>query len=383
MWPISDRFAAALTDSHEITTKIEVLTAPDSAPTDISTYFVGGSLDISRQEIRRSGTLTFEDDGTGAVMPTSPDALLSPYGNELRVWYGIVFGPGDEELIPAGTLRITKVSAKSGTVTVTCSDRAWAIQGARLEKPYQIAKGGDYDQAIRDLWLMAYPQATIDVPNVANLTPLITLDSEADPWAQIQSMAAAVGYAAFHDPMGAGRMVAEQDQTQLTPVWTYDGKPNAGLPYDPDDWANLALYDMEHAWDTDGVFNAVIATGESTSDAASFRGVAYDLDPDSPTLYGGKFGRRPMFWSSPLITSNGMASTSAKTMLQAQLGLAESLSIPSAPHPALECGDAVKVIRPELGVDTLHVVDHFTLPLRAADGTQQLDTRMRRTVLGG
>jgi hypothetical protein len=362
-----------------------VLTGADAPPVDISEFFVGGSLDISRQEIRRSGTLTFVEDGSGLIMPTGPGSLLAPYGNEVRVWYGIVFGPADIEYVPVATLRITKASARYPEVTLACSDRAWVVQ-APLENPYQIAKGTDYDLAIRDLWLQANPAAILDAfPQVAATTPLITLDELANPWAQVQSMAQAAGYAAFHGPMGVGRLVAEQDQLDLAPVWAYDGKPNAGTPYDPADWANLMLYDAEHAWDTDGAYNVQVASGESTSNAAPVRGVAYDNDPTSPTYYKGKFGRRPNpeVFVSPLLTTTGQAQLAAKTRLQAQLGLAESLQMASLPHPALECGDAIKVTRPELGVDTVHVADHFTLPLRAKDGAQQLDTRMRRTVLGG
>jgi hypothetical protein len=194
-------------------------------------------------------------------------------------------------------------------------------------------------------------------------------------------MATACGMTLFFDPLGVCVMRPEQDLIDLDPVWTFDGRPYVpGETYDPDRWSNLALYDLEHTWDTGDTFNAVVATGESTSNDTPFRGVAYDLDPASPTFYGGKFGRRPTFWTSPLITSTGMASSSARTMLQKQLGLAESLTIPLSPHPGLEPGQPVKVLRPDMGIDTIHQVDHYTLPLGAGAG--QLDTRVRRVVLG-
>jgi hypothetical protein len=37
------------------------------------------------------------------------------------------------------------------------------------------------------------------------------------------------------------------------------------------------------------------------------------------------------------------------------------------------------VTRPELGINTVHMLDHFPVPLRG--GAQNLDTRMRRTVV--
>lgn len=380
MWTISNRFREQLADGHTTTVRVEVLTDEISAPIDISAYFSSGSLDVSRQAIRRSGTITFEDhDGT--ITPKDPDGLLAPYGNQLRVWSGVIFPDGTEELVPVGTLRITKVRSRYPNVTVECFDRAWIVQGASLETPYQIAKGSDYDQAIRDLLLDRYPQASFDIPNVAEATPLLTFDADSDPWEHLQAMAQAVGYQLYFDPLGTCLMVPEQDFLAVEPVWTYDGKPLAKLPYDPADWTNLALYDQERELDTDQVFNVAVVTGESTSNTVPFRGIARDLDPTSPTVYAGKFGIRPAPpWSTPLAASQGMVDAAARARLQSQTGLAEALHIPAVPNPALECSDPIMVIRPELGVNTIHAIDHFTLPLRAEQ--QVIDTRVRRAVLG-
>ena len=383
MWPISPRFAALLADGHELAVKVEVLAGPDADPVDITPYFTDGSLDVSRQAVRRSGTLSFADKGDGtAIIPTGPNSLLAPYGNELRIWSGLRFPDGTEEFVPVGTLRITKPVVRYPSVTVELSDRAWVVQGARFEDSYTIPSGTNVGEAIRAGLVACFPQAVTNFADVSDVTGQLIYDAAADPWDSFQQLAQGIGHQLYHDPLGTCVLAAEPDQVDVPPVWTYDGKPNASLPYDPQDWANLALYDQEHAWDTDGVYNAVVATGESTDLAAPVRGVAYDSDPTSPTLYGGKFGKRPLFWSSPLLLSAGQAELAARTMLQKQVGLAESLRIPAVPHPALECGDPILVVRPELGINTLHLVDHFTLPLRAGGGAQTIDTRVRRAILG-
>jgi hypothetical protein len=114
--------------------------------------------------------------------------------------------------------------------------------------------------------------------------------------------------------------------------------PTASVPYDPDEWANLALYDELLTWDAGDAFNAVIITGTSSSNSTGFRGEAYDTDPHSPTRWLGPFGKKPLFENSELITSNGQALRKAQGRLQQVAGLAESLSIPAVPNPRSRSG---------------------------------------------
>ncbi|MGH9251577.1 MAG: hypothetical protein ACRD0W_18955, partial [Acidimicrobiales bacterium] len=105
-----------------------------------------------------------------------------------------------------------------------------------------------------------------------------------------------------------------------------------------------------------------------------------DLDPDSPTMYSGPFGKAPMFFTSPLITSNAMAQKAAATRLQNILGIEEGLRFSAIPHPALDLGDPIQVVRRELGINQIHVVDGLTMPLRAS-GSQTVETLRRKVVL--
>lgn len=377
----SDRFKLALRDGHELATKIEVLTAFETPPIDVTPYWDNGSLRITSQDIRRAGTLTFSDKGDGInIVPKTPADLLAPYGNELRVWSGMVFPDGSEEYTPVGVLRITKTTAKFPGVTVEMSDRAWIVAGARLEDSYTIAKATNYSDAIRALLIFAYPQVTFDIPDVDDTTPLIIIDAQEDPWAQIRKMAAAVGHTIYFDQVGTCIMAPVQDLIDLDPIWIYDGTTTAGLPYDPEDWSNLALYDEEISWDTEDAHNAVIAVGESPDVAKPVRGVAFDTDSASPTRYGGPFGKRPLFWSSPLLMTDSQAAKAARTRLQGEIGIAETIRIPAMPNPLLDADRPIKVIRPELGIDTIQVVDAFDLALGA--GSQIIDTRQRRVILG-
>jgi hypothetical protein len=383
MYPISAAFTRAITGDHEITTRVrsQFQSGSDAEPVDISAYFEGGSLQVGRQEIRRSGTIVFVDrDGT--MVPLSADAALAPFGQELLIETGLVYPDDTEELIPQGVFRITKVTTRYPTIICELHDRAWVVAGGLLEVPLTIPSGTLYTTAIRQLVTTAYPDIDLEAVDVSYFTPTIVIDAFADPWAEAQKMATAIGYELYFDRLGVCQLRAERDYGVDEAVLSYSDASLEFIPRADEHWFNLATYDQELEWDTDDVVNAVIATGENTDNATPFRAVAYDTDPTSPTRYLGPFKKRPASWSSPLITSLGMAASAAQTELQKRAGISEGLRIPAIPHPALDVGDPILVVRRELGINQLHVVDAFDVPLRAT-GTHTIATRRRRVVLSG
>jgi Domain of unknown function (DUF5047) len=380
---ITDIFRRQLVSADPVTTvDVEVLIGGSERNRfDISSYFSDGALTVARQQIMRAGTLTFVDrDGSGLIVPTDQDSLLAAYGNQLRVRAGLVYPDGGEELVVVGTLRITGTRSRYPNCTVEVSDRGWIVQNATLEAPWHVSAGTQWEDAIIELLLDRYPAAEFDIPiRAETTTPAITLDEAANPWDALQTWAAqACGGRLFFDPLGVCRLTEE---TILSggnaPVWSYNGAP-ASLPYDEQDWTNLALYDEEKNWTTENSFNRVIVTGTSSSGVTSVRGIATDDDPDSPTRYDGPFGKKPRSLTSELITTTPQAELAALTELQSVLGLGETLKIPSIVNPALAPGDSIQVTRPELGIDTVHVIDEFPLPLRG--GRQDLTTRVRRVI---
>jgi len=380
MYQVSDAFARHITDGHELTTKVSSLLETDAVPVDVSGWFEGGQITQARQEIRRSGTLTFVDDGSGAAIPTSPDHPLAPYGQELFVEHGVVYPDGTEELIPQGVFRITKVNIRYPVVTCTISDRAWTVSGNKLEEALTIASGRAYTDAIEEILRTAYPDIVLHVIAVGHLTPTLVLDAFSDPMVECHKMATAIGYELYFDRVGEGHLEPEPDNSEATPVLTYSDASEQFIPRRDVDWSNLATYDQELEWDTSDVVNAVFASGENTENAGQFTAWAYDLDPTSPTRWGGRFGMRPLQWVSEKITSTAMAQTAAATELQKRAGISEGLRVPSIPHPGLDVNDPILVIRQQLGINQIHVVDAVPMPLRAS-GDQVIGTRRRRVVL--
>jgi Domain of unknown function (DUF5047) len=379
MYPVTDKFRRHLPGDHEVTTKVEAYPDPDADPIDISSYFEGGSITVAPQEIRRSGTITLVD-GDGGLLPLTQSSPIAPYGAELQISHGLAYPDGTEELVPQGRFRIVQLPARYPTINLNIYDRAWIVRRALLEAPLTIPAGTLYVDAIRLLLTTAYPSIVLHVVDSEDVTPTIVLEDQADLLAEAQKMATAMGYVLYFDRIGEGHLEPEPDVAAAEAVWSYDDASNEFIPRADPHWSNLATYDQDIDWDTDNVYNAVIATGENTDNDTAFRGVAKDLDPTSPTYYGGKFGKAPMFYTSPLITSNQMAQKAAATRLQSILGLDEGLQFSAVPHPALDLGDPVLVVRRELGINQVHIIDGFTLPLRAS-GLQTIETRRRKVVL--
>jgi hypothetical protein len=199
-----------------------------------------------------------------------------------------------------------------------------------LTAPYFVAAGTTWDAAIANLLGDRYNGVPVDIPPVEffSTTPRLTLDEQADPWDAAQQWAASLGYALYFNPIGVATIKSELAMAAEDPVWTYDGTPTADVPYNPADWANLALYDEAVTLDSDGAFNAVVISGNSSSNATAVRGTAFDTDPGSPTQWGGPFGYKPLFESDETVTSNGHATQKAVGRLQQVAGRAEALQVP-------------------------------------------------------
>jgi hypothetical protein len=382
MYPVSEAFARHVTDSHEVTTKVSSLMDLDAVPVDISAWLEGGSITQARQEIRRSGTLTFFDDGSGAAVPTSPDHPLAPYGQELIVEHGMVYPDGTEELVPQGVFRITKATIRYPVITCTVSDRAWTVKGNKLQTALTIAAGRPYTDAIREILLTAHPDIRLRIVDIGHLTPTLVLDAFSDPWTEVQQMAVAIGYQIYFDRLGECQVEPEPDHADSTPVLSYDDASLEFIPRRDDNWHNLATYDQEIEWDTEDIVNAVFASGENSDNEAPFTAAAYDMEPTSPTRWGGRFGKRPLQWVSEKITSAAMAQIAAAAELQKRSGISEGLRVPSIPHPGLDVNDPILVVRQQLGINQIHVVDAVPMTWRAS-ANQVIETRRRRVVLGG
>jgi hypothetical protein len=347
VYPVSDRFLARLAESHNPVTLVQLFLT-DGRVVEIP--HTGGSVTADRgQATRRTCTVTCPDP---SLIPRVPADELAAYGARLRISRGVEYGnPNDVELVPLGVFRLDSADGdvSEGPVTLQGKDLSAIIADDKFTAPYRVT--GTVVSGISELILRSIPDAEI----VSQITDIPigsrTFDVEGDPWAGVQEIAAAAGAECYPDADGVFRIAVLPDLLTTTPVWAIEAVEGG------------VYIKASRGMSSDGVKNGWLARGENTSDnVAPVSYLATDNDPNSPTYWGGKFGRRPGFHSSStLITTAACQNAATLKLAQAKAPNATG-DISSLPNPALEPGDVLRVTH-EDGSRELHQVAAFTVPL--------------------
>jgi hypothetical protein len=393
MWPVTQRYLDTLARNHTQVVGVEVLkegravavldagllTDPTTA---ISLNVLSGSVSVDRARIRRNCTVRLLDT-SGLLLPTDIGDLLAPFSTELRLWVGVRYWdaplaavnttplgsgtptiPDDTELVPVGTFVITDLSNDYPVITVGGYDRMWML--GTFAAPFTVPAGTAYNDAIRTILTVGIPISRLqtDLPDTDLLTPAVTFDANTSIADTLHDLAATAGWQLFADPMGVF-VATFEPSVDDPPVLTF-APGQASVMRRP----QRSISGGATGGD---VYNAVVYTGEG-SDAPPVRGYAQDDDPTSLT-YVAQIGLRPVFESSPLVTTTAQANLAAKTVLSRIIGVADTLVVPTVPNHALESGDVIRVSDPQQNIDQALIVDSFSVPLRAADGEQTLTCR--------
>jgi hypothetical protein len=363
--PVSDAFLNALRGSHSRFFEAFVVAPGQTGvePTGTQLSLIEGDVKVDRNAAIRS-ILDLEVDGTG-MFPDNADDLLAPYGNEIFIREGLVFGGGSVEYVSQGYFRIldtTQDDAPDGPIQINAQDRMAGILEARLLVPVQFASTETYGDVVSELVEEIYPWATIEWDDSTDTDALgRSVIAEEDRYAFLNELVTSLGKEWYWDYRGV--LVIKDAPPQDEPVWSV----NAG--------ADGVLINMGRELSRDGVYNAVKASGEALDDVTPVYAVAYDNNPASPTFYNGDFGKVPMFFVSPFLTTVGQAQSAAEGLLIKKLGLPYQVEFTAISNPALEPGDAVLV---ELGnISAIHVIETLTIPLspeRAMSATTREQT---------
>lgn len=351
MRPASAAFLEQVATSHLVVVRAEVL------GTDLVIDSVtDGTVNLDQTAATRGRLdLTITDDGTGGLIPQTATDPLAPYGNELKVSRGVRLSDRDE-LIALGVFRIDETNVEDTgaavTITVTGNDRSVRVIDARFEEPYVVPAGTNYTEAIRDVIDAGVPGLTYNFAESTQVTPQLVANEGDDRWAFAKSMATAIGMDLYFD--GDGVCV-------LAPVAQATEAPVAAIA----EGRGGVLLRAGRQWVRTSAFNAVIATGENTGEVAPARGVARDLNPQSPTYYYGDFGKVPRFFSSPFIATDDQATSAAAAILARELGTTQTVNFGAIVNPALEPDDVITITRARAGIDEAHVIDKLTIPLTA------------------
>lgn len=356
MRPVSDAFNRIIRGSHSIDVTARILTTYQEGvnPGGTDLAVIRGDVQMDSSADVRS-TLELEVDGAG-MWPSGPTDLLTPYGNEVFVRRGVVVAAdGSSELVSLGYFRIYSVDQDGTTdtaITLRCRDRMSGIVDARLEAPVQFQSSQSVSDVFTQLVQDVYPTATIvfDFDAVGTLLGADQVADE-DRYGFLLDVARSRGKVMYWDY--AGRLQVKTAPDPTVPVFDV----NAGR--------DGVLVKLRRTLDRDGVYNAVVALGESPSGDEPVRAVARDLDPTSPTRWGGPFGKVPRFFYSAFMRTVQQASDAAVAMLQRSIGLPYNVDFTAVVNPALEPLDPILITHRDKS--ELHVIETLTVPLQVGD----------------
>ena len=346
--------------------RVKVLTSyqTGTAPTGTEIFIIDGDVRAdASSDVRTSVELTTSGDGT---WPHQPTDLLAPYGNELFVERGINYGNGTIEIVSLGYFRIDQTDQEQGPggeIHMTASDRMAAIIDARLPFPIQFAAGTTVEEVFTTLVNEVYPDATIEYDFTASGSTLQTTQiAEDDRYGFLRDLACSRGKIMYWDYRGVLRVESPPDPT--TPVYTI----NSG--------AYGTMVQLSRSLSRRGVYNGVVARGDTPTDDAQPIALVVDNNPSSPTYWNGRFGKVPRYFYSSFITTTAQATSAATSLLQQAIGLPYSIDLSGVPNPALEPYDSIKIVMPDR--TDIHVIDSITIPLVAervmTGSTRQLIT---------
>lgn len=365
MRAVTTTFLDTVRGSHKAVFRARVV-----QPLQTSTNPVGTEVPII------SGDVTFNtnsdvnascDLSVSIDWPETASSLGAPYGQELFIERGVQYGNGVKEWVGLGYFRINSTEQDGSSrdlVRFMGEDRMSRVRDARPLQPVPYTSGTSVGAVIDAVVAEAIPGVTTVYPDWDPYS--VTLGSDHilddDRIKFLKEIVTAYGRTMYFDYKGRFVVKKIPDPVAANAVWDVSvGKYGV-------------LCSFGRVINRDGVYNAVVATGEPIADQPPVRGVALDLNTTSPTYYLGPFGPVPRFFSSSFLTTNDQAASAALSILQSATGLPYVVSLGVVPNPALEGWDILKVTYDPRKSSEYHVVDTITYRLEA-QGLMNIATR--------
>lgn len=290
--------------------------------------------------------------------PRTVDDVFSPYRAVVRLYAGVRYGNGTEEIFPLFTGRVYDVQrGEDGGVTLQCDDLAADVVACRFEQPVNSRTGTSCITEVQRLISQAVPQATFGTNDVDDSdTPKLTWDE--DRGQAIDDLSEAMGGRWY--ALGNGDFVIRSfNYAVAAPVQTIVDGPGGLMAQ-----ATVSIT-------RDGTANSIVVVAERMDGTDPVRYVARDGNPSSPTAFNGPFGNVVQVIKVQTPLSTTAAQTLARTQLAAATALTQQWSVTCVPDYTLEPGDTARLGYRGLQED--QVIDRIDYPLTI--GTMRLDTR--------
>lgn len=374
MYPSSAAFKAAVRTNHIVVSKAEVWASDQK----LSTLNISdGSVKIdANSAVRRTCdvSLTTSRESNNLV-PDNDFDLLTPFGNELRLYRGVQYADGTEEYVPLGVFVITDVSISDTNegveIKLSGEDKSIRVSRAKWTQPYQMT-GGTLEDSLSALLKNRYPDVEISFPatNITVNQVLLGAENDNDPWKDAVEIAELVGYDLFFDQNGVVQMkqFPVLDGSVVVALFTED--------------SGTTITQLSRTISTKQTFNGVIYTIEGSDVVLPIRVEAWDEDSSSPTYRYGVFGQVPAFVQTNLLATEAEAVRAAASLLNTYIGSQEVINWGSLVDPSLDALDVVYIKSNGAKVDRLVIIDALEVPLKP-EGVMQADARTVRVVTVG
>lgn len=318
-----------------------------SDPFGLHMRVVGGDVEYDASaEIRSTGGVTVAE-----AWPNARDLSFAPYGSEVFLARGVETGAGGTLWAPMGYYRISKTAqadAARGTLALDLDDRMATIIDSRFMQPRQWLTGTTVGDIINEVVLEVYPDAVIVWDDDSDESQLgRSLISEESRLEVIKTLADGLGKIYYWDEIG--QLVFKDIPSETDVIWTVNAGPNG------------VMVQADRSLSRDGVYNAVVVTGEGADQITPVRAAAINAQESSPTFFGGPFGRVPRFYSSSFITTQAQAEGAAVNLLRQSLGAPYDVGLSAVPNPAVRPYDVIRVVYND-GTREIHIVDRVTIP---------------------
>lgn len=374
MYSSSAAFKQAVRNDHIVIAKAEVW-ASDQKLQEIN--ISSGSVSVnSSSAVRRTCEVTLVTGReTTNLVPDNDFDLLTPFGNELRLYRGVQYEDGIEEYVPLGVFVITQVGIQDTnegvTIKLSGEDRSIRISRAKWTQPYQLPDGS-LENALTDLLKDRYPDAELVFPvtNVSVNKVILGSENSNDPWKDAVEIAELVGYDLFFDQNGV---------VQMQQFPTLDGSVVVALFVEGN---GTTITSLDRTISTKETFNGVIYTIEGSEVATPIRVEAWDEDTSSPTYRFGVFGEVPTFIETNLLATEAEAIRAAYGLLNTYIGKQEQITFNSLVDPSLDVQDVIYVKSNGAKIDRLVIIDSLDIPLNP-EGEMSANARTVRIVASG
>lgn len=303
-------------------------------------------------------------------VPTSPDHPLGNLGQELLVRKGWRGPTGDVlEWASIGRYMIRRSVREGEAITVHADGLGQRIEHDRFTNPFTVGAGQFLAQSRA---LMAGTGIPVVLhPSLENRDSWTRSwergGSRVEAWEELLTAWGAVSY---FDPDGRSLVVRAPYPTTGDPTVTFTDGVSGSV-------VDVAAGDGPE----DGPPNGVVASSAPEDESVPVSATV--TMQEGPRRWGGPYGRRPAFYSSPLLTNYEQVAKAAATRLHSLQAQTWDLTADVVSCPATQPGDLVRVISERDDTDVVGRVIETRIGLQPDDEPGQVAVQALRGVLGG